>query len=158
MACAGDWPAGDQCLKECPVEVFALERTLTELDHVRLLNLARRERRSDGSPTLRPTIEHVLEACVIVPSCQIPPDVVTMYSQVLLQDLVTGVRSKLTLCYPADAEPAAGFVSVMSPVGASLLGQTVGSVAKWSTPAGDERAAEVVAILFQPEASGDFAI
>ena len=44
----------------------------------------------------------------------------------------------------------------MSPVGASLLGQTVGSVARWSTPAGDERAAEVVAILFQPEASGDY--
>jgi regulator of nucleoside diphosphate kinase len=140
------------------VEVLALERTLTELDHVRLLNLVRRDRRSDGSPTLRLTIEHVLDACAIVPSRQIPPDVVTMYSQVLLQDLVTGVRSKLTLCYPAYAEPAAGFVPVMSPVGASLLGQTVGSVARWSTPAGDERAAEVLAILFQPEASGDYAM
>jgi regulator of nucleoside diphosphate kinase len=140
------------------VEVLALERTLTELDHVRLLNLVRRDRRSDGSPTLRQTIEHVLDACAIVPSRLIPPDVVTMYSQVLLQDLVTGVRSKLTLCYPADAEPAAGFVPVMSPVGASLLGQTVGSVARWSTPARDERAAEVLAILFQPEASGDYAM
>jgi regulator of nucleoside diphosphate kinase len=140
------------------MEVLTLERTLTELDHVRLLNLVRRDRRSDGSPTLRLTIEHVLDACAIVPSRQIPPDVVTMYSQVLLQDLVTGVRGQLTLCYPADAEPAAGFVSVMSPVGASLLGQTVGSVARWSTPAGDERAAEVLAILFQPESSGDYAM
>ena len=140
------------------MDVLALERTLTELDHVRLLNLARRDRRSDGSPTPRMTIEHVLDGCAIVPSRDIPPDVVTMYSQVLLQDLVTGVRSKLTLCYPADAEPAAGFVSVMSPVGASLLGQTVGSVARWPSPAGDERAAEVLAILFQPEASGDYAM
>jgi regulator of nucleoside diphosphate kinase len=140
------------------MEAFALERTLTELDHVRLLNLARRERHSDGSPLPRQTIEHVLDACAIVPSRRIPPDVVTMYSQVMLQDLVTGVRSKLTLCYPADAEPAAGFVSVMSPVGASLLGQTVGSVARWSSPAGDERAAEVLAILFQPESSGDYAM
>ena len=140
------------------MEVLALERTLTELDHVRLLNLVRRDRRGDGSPTPRETIEHVLDACAIVPSRQIPPDAVTMYSQVMLQDLVTGVRSKLTLCYPADAEPAAGFVSVMSPVGASLLGQTVGSVARWSIPAGDQRAAEVLAILFQPEASGDYAM
>jgi regulator of nucleoside diphosphate kinase len=138
------------------VEVLALERTLTELDHVRLLNLARRDRRSGGFPTPRLTIEHVLDACVIVPSRDIPPDVVTMYSQVVLQDLATGLRSKLTLCYPAAAEPAAGFVSVMSPVGASLLGQTVGSVARWPTPAGDERAAEVLAILFQPESSGDY--
>jgi len=139
------------------VEVLALERTLTELDHVRLLNLARRQRHSDGSPAPRQTIEHVLDACAVVPSRQIPPDVVTMYSQVLLQDLATGLRSKLTLCYPADAEPAAGFVSAMSPVGASLLGQTVGSVARWSTPEGGERAADVLAILFQPEASGDYA-
>jgi regulator of nucleoside diphosphate kinase len=66
------------------------------------------------------------------------------------------VHSKLTLCYPTDADPAAGFVSVLSPVGVSLLGQTVGNVARWCTPAGQERAAEVLAVLFQPEASGDY--
>jgi regulator of nucleoside diphosphate kinase len=140
------------------VEVLALERTLTELDHVRLLSLVRRDRRSDGSPAPRLALEHVLDACAIVPSRQTPPDVVTMYSQVMLRDLQSGQRSKLTLCYPAHAEPAAGFVSVLSPVGASLLGQTVGSLARWSTPAGDERVAEIVAILFQPEASGDYTI
>lgn len=139
------------------MEVLALERTLTELDHVRLLNLARRARRGDSSLAPRLAIEHLLDACAIVPSRRIPPDVVTMYSQAMLQDLESGQRSNLTLCYPADAEPAAGFVSVLSPVGASLLGQTVGSVARWSTPAGDERAAEILAILFQPEASGDYA-
>jgi regulator of nucleoside diphosphate kinase len=140
------------------VEALALERTLTELDHVRLLNLLHRDRRSDGSPTPRLAIEQVLDACAIVPSRQAPPDVVTMYSQVLLQDLESGRRSKLTLCYPADAEPAAGFVSVLSPVGASLLGLRVGSVARWPTPAGGERAAEILALLFQPEASGDYAM
>ena len=85
----------------------------------------------------------------------IAPDVVTMCSQVLLQDTQTGQRNTLTLCYPADAEPAVGFVSVLSPVGSALLGLRVGSIARWSTPAGDEKAAEVLAILFQPEASGD---
>ncbi|MFT3956420.1 MAG: GreA/GreB family elongation factor [Piscinibacter sp.] len=140
------------------MEVLALERTLTELDHARLLNLARRDRRVDGSPAPRLAIEHVLDACAIVPSRQIAPDVVTMYSQVLLLDRESCQRSKLTLCYPVDAEPAAGFISVLSPVGTSLLGQTVGGVARWSTPAGHERAAEILAVLFQPEASGDYAI
>ena len=140
------------------MEVLTLERTLTELDHVRLVNLVRRDRRSDAAATPRLAIEHVLDACAIVASRQAPPDVVTMYSQVMLQDTETGQRSKLTLCYPADAEPSAGFVSVLSPVGVSLLGLTVGSVARWSTPAGEERAAEILAILFQPEASGDFAL
>lgn len=144
-------------LKECPVEVITLERTLTELDHVRLLNLLRRDARSDGSPhhEVR-AIEDVLEASALVPSRAVAPDVVTMYSQVLLQDTQTGQRNTLTLCYPADAEPAVGFVSVLSPVGSALLGLRVGSTARWSTPAGDEKSAEILAILFQPESSGDY--
>ncbi len=140
------------------MELLALERTLTEIDHLRIVNLVRRYRRGDGSPTPGPALTHVLEGCAIVPSLQTPPDVVTMYSQVLLQDLASGKRSKLTLCYPADAEPATGFVSVLSPVGASLLGQRVGCVARWSTHAGVARAAEILAILFQPEATGDHAM
>lgn len=147
-------------LKECPVEVITLERTLTELDHARLMNLLRRDARArgDGSPQQVRAIEDVLDASALVPSREVTPDVVTMYSQVLLQDTQTGQRNTLTLCYPADAEPAVGFVSVLSPVGSALLGLRVGSIARWSTPAGDEKAAEILAILFQPESSGDYAM
>ncbi|MBE7418396.1 MAG: GreA/GreB family elongation factor [Ideonella sp.] len=140
------------------MEALALERTLTELDHVRLSNLLRRDRRSDRSSLPSAEIEDLLDGCAVVTSRQMQPDVVTMYSQVLLQDVDTGVRSKLTLCYPADAEPAAGFVSVLSPVGSSLLGLPVGAVARWRTPAGDERGAEIIGIPFQPEACGDYAM
>lgn len=139
------------------MEVLPIERTLTELDHVRLLNLLRRDKRIDDSPATQGlSIEDVLDSCSVVPSRQAPPDVVTMYTQALLRDVGSDARSKLTLCYPADAEPAAGFVSVLSPVGAGLLGLRVGAIARWFTPAGEERAAEIVAVLFQPEASGDY--
>ncbi len=94
----------------------------------------------------------------LVPSRAVSPDIVTMYSQVLLEDCASGRRYRLTLCYPSDAEPSAGFVSVMSPVGASLLGLRVGATARWLTPNGDGGAAEVMALLFQPEASGDFTL
>ncbi|MFO1333096.1 MAG: GreA/GreB family elongation factor, partial [Rubrivivax sp.] len=47
---------------------------------------------------------------------------------------------------------------VLSPVGSSLLGLQVGDVAQWRTPTGEAKAAEVVAVLFQPEASGDYVI
>ena len=43
-------------------------------------------------------------------------------------------------------------------LGSALLGMRVGSIARWSTPAGDEKAAEILAILFQPESSGDYAM
>lgn len=140
------------------MEVGIFERTLTELDHVRLLNLLRRDARGDGSPAQPRTIEDVLDAASLVPSREVAPDVVTMYSQVLLQDIQTGQRNTLTLCYPADAEPALGFVSVLSPVGSALLGLRVGGTARWTGPAGDEKAAEILAILFQPESSGDYAM
>lgn len=140
------------------MEVTTVERTLTELDHVRLLNLLRRDARGEGLPQQVRVIEDVLEASALVPSREVGPDVVTMYSRVLLQDTQTGQRNTLTLCYPADAEPAVGFVSVLSPVGSAMLGLRVGSIARWSTPAGDEMAAEIQAILFQPESSGDYAM
>lgn len=79
-------------------------------------------------------------------------------AQPLTQDRQTLQRNTLTLCYPADAEPAVGFVSVLSPVGSALVGLQVGSVARWSLPAGDDKAAEILAILFQPESSGDYSM
>jgi len=140
------------------MEVSALERTLTDLDHVRIKKLVRRDRSGRSLHSQAPLIEDVLDAYAIVPSRKVSPDIVTMNSQVLLLDRASGVRNKFTLCYPADAEPGAGFVSVLSPLGWSLLGLRVGSVARWSTPTGGERAAEVLAILFQPEASGDYSM
>ena len=134
------------------------ERTLTDLDHVRLKNLIRRDLRDRLSSSRTQQIENTLDACAVVPARKVSPDVVTMYSQVLLLDRASGEHNKLTLCYPADAEPAQGFVSVLSPLGWSLLGLQVGQVARWSTPSGGERAAEVLAILFQPEASGNYSM
>lgn len=139
------------------MEALALERTLTELDHVRLLNLLRRDQGGKGSAFQAEVVVDLLDAALLVPSRDVAPDVVTMYSQVLLQDAQTGQRQTLTVCYPADAEPASGFVSVLSPVGSALLGLRVGSVARWSTPEGDPRSAEILALLFQPESSGDYA-
>lgn len=124
------------------------ERLLTEIDSARLNKL-----RGEQFPA---ELSEALAFLDLVPSREIPPDFVTMYSQVIVEDLGSKKRQKLTLCYPADAEPHLGFISVLSPVGASLLGQRVGAIARWQTPNGDACAAEVAALLFQPEASGDY--
>ena len=124
------------------------DRTITELDFVRLKKL--------GGGDMPPEISDRIELAELVAPRDIQPDRVSMYSQVEIEDSGSGVRQKLVLCYPADAEPAAGFISVLSPVGASLLGLRVGSVASWKSPKGDACSARVTAILFQPEASGDY--
>ena len=134
------------------------ERTLTDLDHVRLTNLVRRRSRAELPSAISLQVEEVLDSCDLVPSRQVPADIVTMYSKVQLLDRATGERHELTLCYPAEADPAAGFVSVLSPVGWSLLGLRAGQVASWTIPLGAERQAEVEAVLYQPEASGDYSM
>ena len=124
------------------------ERLLTDLDHVRLSKLT--------GPQSPPALEELLESTDVVSPREVPPDVVTMYTQLQAADPATGRRQKITLCYPADAEPAAGFVSVLSPVGLALIGTRVGTLARWRMPGGVEAAAKVEEILFQPEASGDY--
>jgi regulator of nucleoside diphosphate kinase len=131
------------------MEPFSLnERTLTELDFVRLDRLRRQ-----GAAW---HVDELLDMASVVPSREVPPDVVTMYSQVLVLEDGHAERRRLTLCYPDDAEPAEGFISVLSPVGLALLGLPVGSVARWHAPDGTPHRAEVLALLFQPEASGDY--
>ena len=125
------------------------ERTLTDLDFARLTKLLSRQ--------LPPTLADLLASAEVMKSRAVNADVVTMYSRVEVVDAHTRRRQVLTICYPDDAEPAAGCISVLSPVGISLLGLKTGDVAKWFTPTGEECAAEIAAIQYQPEAAGDFA-
>lgn len=124
------------------------ERTLTELDFVRLGKLT-------GNP-LPPALAELLDAADILPSREVPADIVTMNSQVEIEDPATQQKQKITLCYPSDAAPGVGCVSVLSPVGIGLIGLRAGTLARWHMPNGTEGAARVVSVLFQPEASGDY--
>jgi len=121
------------------------ERTLSELDHVRLTALARR------TPAAAATLEPLLDSAPTVPPAEVPPDLVTMHSRVALND-----GSTLTLSYPDEADAAHGAVSVLSPIGTALLGRRVGAFARWATPDGREHAAQITGLPYQPEASGDF--
>ncbi len=124
------------------------EWQLTELDFARLSRL--------NPGDLPAQLAAKLGCAKVVTPREILPDVVTMYSQVEIVSMDSGRRQKLAVCYPRDAEPALGFVSVLSAVGSALLGLRVGDVVRWRVPDGGEHAAELAAILFQPEASGDY--
>ncbi len=95
-----------------------------------------------------------LERAEVVPSQQIPADVITMNSRVVLLDLEDGSPLELTLVYPQDAGNE-GAVSVLAPIGTAMLGYRVGDEFEWETPGGKSRL-KVDKILFQPEAEGVF--
>ena len=126
------------------------ERTVSELDLVRLTRLAEQ----GGHEALCAE----LDAADVRRPQDMPPDVVTMRSILEYTESGSDARQRITLCYPADADPAAGRVSVMSPLGASLLGRRVGESVRWRTPDGTSRGCTVAALVYQPEAAGEFTL
>ena len=140
------------------MELLEKERTLTELDCARITILLRRARRDKSTWSRDLPASKLRDFAMVVPPREVPQDVVTMYSKVVVRHLASDRRSTLTLCYPPDDNPDAGFVSVLSPAGWSLLGLSIGAVARWPGPAGEENAVEIEEVLFQPESSGDYSM
>lgn len=120
------------------------DRLLSELDHQRLRRFA-----SPHEP-----LRDLLDGAELLPSVQLPADVVSMNSEVEVIDLAHGRPQRLTLCYPAEANAEAGRISVLSPVGLSLLGRPVGSRVQWRAGGGIVGSLCIEALLYQPEASG----
>ena len=58
-----------------------------------------------------------LSRAVVVPSEEVPADVITMRSRVRLLDLEKGSTLEYTLVYPSEADFAEGKISVLAPSG-----------------------------------------
>ena len=90
----------------------------------------------------------------VVDAADIAPDVVTMNSRVVYQDEETRETREVTLTYPQDASLEQGRVSVLAPVGAALLGLSVGQTIEWEQPGGKHKRLSIVSVTYQPQAAG----
>ncbi|WNG34158.1 nucleoside diphosphate kinase regulator [Archangium minus] len=128
---------------------------VTETDLERLQRLI--ELCSDGrTAELVEMLEQELALAEVKSSQDIPSDVVTMNSTVVFEDEESGVLRRVTLCYPRDARSDEGRISVIAPIGSALLGLSVGQSIEWPVPGGRTKRLRVVAVPYQPEASGHF--
>jgi regulator of nucleoside diphosphate kinase len=133
--------------------------SLTEQDYNRLKHLlAQLTRQSRGMQVEVETLEEILELARVVKADQVPQSVVTMNSRVLFEDVRTGEEGTVTIVYPGDADPSSGKISVLSPVGTALLGESEGKDVELPLPHGQTRRIKIVDVLYQPEAQGDFAL
>lgn len=69
-----------------------------------------------------------------------------MGSSVVFRDHASGNVRRVTLVYPEGADVAAGKISVLTPIGAALIGLSKGQSIEWRTPAGERRTLTVVAV------------
>ena len=129
---------------------------ITEFDRDRLEELIEVAEEFGGKDRkdLRDLQEELDRAKIVKPQ-EVPPNVVTMNSRVLLQDMDTSDEMTCTLVFPRNANIDSGAISVLAPVGTAILGYTEGSVVEWEVPSGRKRIL-IEKILYQPEASGHF--
>jgi regulator of nucleoside diphosphate kinase len=100
-------------------------------------------------------LEEELESASVVSPEIVPPDVVTLNSQISIKDMITGDESTFTLVMPRDADVEKSKISIMAPLGIAVLGQRIGDIVKFCVPAG-VRKIKICRILYQPEAAGDY--
>lgn len=93
--------------------------------------------------------QELARARIVAPD-DVPEDVVTMNSRVVVHDVDTDEDETYTLVYPGDADIASGRLSILAPIGTAILGQRVDDVVKWRVPGG-LRHLKIAAVLYQPE-------
>ncbi len=114
---------------EQPPVVFSAE------DHDRLLHLAKAALAHYPSNDARFLLDE-LSRGDILPTEWLPSEVIAMNSFVEFQDHRSEKRRRVQLVYPYQANLSRGRVSVLSPIGAALIGLTEGQSISWLTPGG----------------------
>ncbi|MBN1428578.1 MAG: nucleoside diphosphate kinase regulator [Anaerolineae bacterium] len=129
---------------------------ITEYDLKRLRDLIEVAKRATprGNAYLDSLDAELSRGKVVAPT-EIPPDVITLNSQVHLVDMDTQEDMVYTLVVPDQADIAQSKISILAPIGTAMLGYRVGDTFEWKVPDGTRRL-QVKAILYQPEASGDY--
>ena len=103
--------------------------TIARSDHDRLWLLA--EGLSDRNAEVAGQLLAELDRAEIVPDAQIQTDIVRMGST-LRFTTDTGDDRTITLVFPNEADISAGKVSILTPIGAALIGLSAGQSIDWT--------------------------
>ena len=124
--------------------------TLSASDHQKLSMLALAAPHDD--PETADDLLHELDRASVVADAHLPGDVVRMGSVVRFR---TGRDERtVLLVYPADADIAARRVSVLTPVGAALIGLRAGQSISFRTRDGRPQMLTVLHVLPPPSDEG----
>lgn len=96
------------------------------------------------------TLSRRLQESLHVDDCDLPSTIVSMRSIVLLSDTASGEVEEFTLVYPDEADILHGKLTVLAPIGLSVLGSRIGQTLRVPVPSG-ERSLHIEDILYQPQ-------
>ncbi len=117
---------------------------MAETEVERLSILA--EQMQPAAPLAADMLLAEIDRAEIRPDADMPGDVVRMRSTVRFEDDANGVARSVLLVYPKEADIEAGKISVLSLVGAGLIGLTVGQSISWPDRDGHERLLRILKV------------
>lgn len=99
----------------------------------------------DQAPEAAEQLLLEIERAEVVPTHAVPANVVQMGSTV---ELTTeeGPNRRVTLVFPGQADVAAAKISILTPIGAALIGLSEGQSIAWRTRDGRKRRLTVLAV------------
>jgi regulator of nucleoside diphosphate kinase len=135
--------------------VMAKKIIITDTDYQRLIGLIGFTTETHKMPEKVAQLFHALRDAERVLPEQVPENVVTMNSRVLLKDLSNRREAELTITYPHEADHRERKVSVFSSIGTALLGMQAGDIVSWKVPVGKGNF-QILKVTYQPESVGDY--
>jgi regulator of nucleoside diphosphate kinase len=117
---------------------------MTDADYDRIADMALGIEKS--APILSKLLLDEIDRAVIHPAGALPEDVVALCSEVEFLDESTGTTRRVRLVLPSQADIEASRISIMTPVGAGLIGMSVGSEIDWPCPDGRPRVLKILAV------------
>ncbi len=107
-----------------------------DIDHRNLVSLALAMEK--GLPDMSEALLGELDRARVTPQAKVPAQTVRMGSTVRFQ--IEGASAReVVLVLPGEADIGAGRISVMTPIGAALIGLSTGQSIRWQTRDGREQ-------------------
>jgi regulator of nucleoside diphosphate kinase len=127
--------------------------TISEADREKLYAVATAALANSRGTAAASNVLREIDRATIVPDDQLPPNVVAVNSHVEVRDNIAGANRRIVLVLPGDRSNQPTAVSVLSPLGAALIGLSEGSSAEWCTASGDRSSITVLGCEPDPERS-----
>ncbi|MGG5809576.1 nucleoside diphosphate kinase regulator [Falsiroseomonas sp. CW058] len=121
---------------------------LSAEDHDRLVALAAVMR--IRNPLVARLLTEETDRAEVVPAGQVPPDVVEVGSLVEFRDTASGETREVRVVLPHETDIDAGRISILSLIGAGLIGVAQGRSIDWPTQ--DGRLRSLVLLRVEPPA------
>lgn len=100
-------------------------------------------------PAVANRLLHEIERATVMRSDEIPPNVVNIGSEVTFRDEVSQRVRVVRVVLPFEADIAQRRISVLTPMGAALIGLPEGSTIAWETRVGEMRHLTVLKVRAQ---------